>query len=73
MRGPGSNLWDLRLTKNTRLHERLNLRFLTEFFNAWNHPSFGNPATTLGTSTFGTIRSTVSNARIIQFGLKFEY
>jgi len=73
MRGPGSNLWDLRISKITAIHERLHLRFLTEFFNVWNHPAFGNPATTLGTATFGTIRSTVSNARIAQFALKLEY
>ena len=24
---------------------RANLRFLAEFFKAWNHASFGNPAT----------------------------
>ncbi len=73
MRGPGSNLWDARITKVTALHEDLKLRFLIEFFNAWNHPAFGNPATNLSTATFGTIGATRSNARIIQFGLKLEY
>jgi outer membrane receptor protein involved in Fe transport len=73
MRGPGANLWDARISKVTPLHERLNLRFLTEFFNVWNHPAFANPATNLSTATFGTITSTVSNARIIQFALKLEY
>ena len=73
MRGPGANLWDARISKSTPLHERVNLRFLTEFFNVWNHPAFGNPATVLGTATFGTIRSTASNARIVQFALKLEY
>jgi hypothetical protein len=73
MRGPGSNLWDIRVSKVTPFQERWRLRFITEFFNAWNHPSFGNPATVLNTPTFGTIRSTLSNARIIQFALKLEY
>jgi hypothetical protein len=73
MRGPGSNLWDIRVSKVTPFSERWRLRFITEFFNAWNHPSFGNPATVLNTPTFGTIRSTLSNARIIQFALKLEY
>jgi hypothetical protein len=73
MRGPGANLWDTRISKVTRLRERINLRFLTEFFNVWNHPAFANPATNLSTATFGTITSTVSNARIIQFALKLEY
>jgi len=73
MRGPGVNLWDMRISKLTPLREQLKLRFLSEFFNFWNHPAFGNPATTLGTATFGTITSTVSNARIVQFALKLEY
>ena len=73
LRGPGSNLWDARISKITRVRERVNLRFLAEFFNLWNHPAFGNPANTLGTATFGTIRSTVSNARIAQLAIKLEY
>jgi hypothetical protein len=73
LRGPGSNLWDVRISKITPLHEGVSLRFLTEFFNAWNHPAFAIPARTLGTATFGTISSTLYNARIIQFGLKLEY
>jgi hypothetical protein len=73
IRGPGANLWDTRLTKLTALRERLNLRFLAEFFNTWNHAAFGNPGTVLDTAAFGTIRSTLSNARIVQFGLKLEF
>jgi outer membrane receptor protein involved in Fe transport len=73
LRGPGSNLWDARISKITALRERVKLRFLAEFFNLWNHPAFGNTANTLGTATFGTIRSTVSNARIAQLAIKLEY
>jgi hypothetical protein len=73
MRGPGANLWDARISKVLPIGESVNLRFLTEFFNLWNHPAFANPATNLSTATFGTITSTVSNARIIQFALKLEY
>lgn len=61
------------ISKITPLREGLNLRFLTEFFNVWNRAAFANPATNLFTATFGTITSTVSNARIIQFALKLEY
>jgi len=72
-RGPASNLFDFRLSKSTPVRERVSLKFLAEFFNLFNHPSFGNPATNLSTTTFGTIRSTLSNARIAQFALKVEY
>lgn len=73
IRGPGANLWDTRLTKLTALREGLNLRLLAEFFNTWNHAAFGNPGSVLDTPAFGTIRSTTSNARIVQFGLKLEF
>ena len=72
-RGPGSNLFDFRIAKSTPLREQVSLKFLTEFFNLFNHASFSNPGTNLSTGTFGTIRSTLSNARIIQFALKVEY
>jgi hypothetical protein len=63
----------MRLSKLTTLHESLRLRFLAEGFNVWNHAAFGNPGSVLDTAAFGTIRSTLSNARIIQLGLKLEF
>jgi outer membrane receptor protein involved in Fe transport len=73
IRGPGAHLWDTRLSKVTALRESLRLRFLAEAFNTWNHPAFGNPSSVLDTAAFGTIRTTLSNARIIQLGLKLEF
>jgi outer membrane receptor protein involved in Fe transport len=73
VRGPGAHLWDMRLSKVTALHETLRLRFLAEAFNAWNHAAFGNPGSVLDTAAFGTIRTTLSNARIVQLGLKLEF
>jgi hypothetical protein len=40
MRGPGINNWDLALFKNFRVHERANLQFRSEFYNAFNHTQF---------------------------------
>jgi hypothetical protein len=73
IRGPGANLWDMRLAKLTTIRENLRLRFLAEAFNTWNHAAFGNPNSVLDTAPFGTIRSTLSNARIIQLGLRLEF
>jgi hypothetical protein len=73
VRGPGAHLWDTRVTKLTTVREGVNLRFLCEAFNLWNHAAFGNPGSVLDTPAFGTIRSTLSNARIVQFGLKLEF
>jgi hypothetical protein len=40
--GPGFNNWDLAAIKNTKIVERLNFQLRGEFFNAWNHESFGS-------------------------------
>ena len=39
--GPGFNNWDLAAIKNTKIVERLTLQLRGEFFNAFNHESFG--------------------------------
>lgn len=74
-RGPDQNSTDLALIKRTHigfLREGSNLEFRSEFVNAFNHPNFSNPTTTVGTG-FGTITSLSVNARIIQFALKLNF
>ena len=75
--GPGIAKWDMVLTKNTPLTERVNLQFRSEFFNLWNRANFGNPtaavfdARTRGVNpAIGRITSTSTISRQIQFGLK---
>ena len=70
--GPGTNNWDLMLAKNFR-KEGLNVEFRTEFFNAFNHPSFNQPNKFLDATAFGTITSTLLENRQIQFGLKIKF
>ncbi|PYS03248.1 MAG: hypothetical protein DMG16_06250, partial [Acidobacteria bacterium] len=70
--GPGTNSWDLMLAKNFR-KEGLNVQFRTEFFNAFNHPSFNQPNKYFDATSFGTITSTLLENRQIQFGLKINY
>lgn len=75
--GPGQNNSDIAIIKRTPvgfLGENGNIEFRTEFFNAFNHPQFGNPGTnaTAG-ATFGVISTTSVNPRIIQFGLKVNF
>lgn len=69
VRQPGTANLDFSVIKNTRLHERTSLQFRAEFFNFTNHPAFGSPGTTFGTSSFGVIGS-AGDARIVQLGLK---
>jgi hypothetical protein len=59
--------------KDTAFRERYRIEFRSEFFNAFNHPSFGQPNLTVGSASFGIIRSQRTSPREIQFGLKFYW
>ena len=78
LRGPGINNFDFAVFKRTQMGERMGIEFRTEFFNLFNHPYFGMPATGLGAPLFGVVNSTVqggvaSPERLIQFALKFVF
>jgi hypothetical protein len=49
------------------------MQFRAEFFNILNHPTFGTPGGTLGSSNFGIISNTQSAEREMQFGLRFMF
>jgi hypothetical protein len=72
MRGPNMINFDFTLAKNFNLSERRYFQFRTEFFNAFNRANFGPPDISRDSNGFGQIL-TASNARIIQFGLKFYF
>ena len=62
--------------KNTRvggIHENATLQIRAEFFNAFNHPQFNNPVTSITLPTFGQITSTSVNPRLIQFAMKYVF
>jgi hypothetical protein len=72
--GPGQHNWDLALSKMTKVAEGQTIQFRAEFFNAFNHPNFANPALQRNTpGTFGTITATSGNPRIIQFALRYQF
>ncbi len=72
MRGPGLVNFDYTLAKDFQVTEGKRFQFRTEFFNAFNHANFGPPNIARDSSGFGQILS-ASNARIIQFALKFYF
>jgi len=72
--GPGQFNWDFSIIKDTRIKEKAQVQFRTEFFNLFNHAQFANPAAAVSTpSTFGQITATTVNPRIMQFALKFSF
>jgi hypothetical protein len=64
---------DFSTFKDFRFTEKRALEFRSEFFNILNHPIFGQPNTTVGTPSFGTITATRVDSREIQFALKLIY
>ena len=70
--GPGINQWDVSFIKRNRISERFSLEFRAQFFNVFNHPSFGLPAATVGTGDYGQITG-AGTPRDIQFGLKLDF
>lgn len=75
VRGPGQANLDASLMKQFRLPawEAARLEFRAEFFNALNHPQFGNPNLTYGQASFGQILTTSVNPRVIQFAMKLGF
>jgi hypothetical protein len=53
--GPPINSTDMGIDKNWSLAEGVHLQFRWEMFNAFNHPDFGVPVSTVGASNFGKI------------------
>jgi len=77
--GPGVNQWDLALLKSIPINENHKISFRAEFFNFFNRPHFGNPATNISSSSFGRITSPMNRdigtgtPRQIQFMLRYAF
>jgi hypothetical protein len=74
--GPGQANLDLALAKSVFFnwpHEKSSLQFRAEFYNALNHPQFGNPDSNFTSPTFGVISNTSVNARVAQLALRFTF
>jgi hypothetical protein len=75
LRQPGQAQADLSLVKNTRIKERFEHQFKLEMFNAFNHPQFSGPGSTIGTASAGVISSLLYNTpmRQIQLAMKLSF
>ncbi len=70
--GPGTQNWDLAFIKRANIGTRITTEFRGELFNAFNHPNFGLPSATVGTSDIGIISSS-SGPRDIQLAVKVSF
>ncbi len=71
--GPRYDNFDVNLSKNFPIYERLNLQFRSEFFNIFNHAHLSNPDDTFTDGTFGKILTSAAPGRQIQFALKLLF
>jgi hypothetical protein len=72
--GPGSIQFDAAFSRrfNLKGESRFKLDFRADFFNIMNHGNWGNPTTSIASSTFGQITS-FSAPRNIQMALKLYF
>ncbi|MFB3902689.1 MAG: carboxypeptidase regulatory-like domain-containing protein [Acidobacteriota bacterium] len=71
--GPGVQLWDIGVIKNFPVKDKYNVQFRWEMFNAFNHPSFGQPSGGHSlTPNAGRIYS-ASRGREMQAALRFSF
>jgi hypothetical protein len=76
VRQPGARDVSMSLFKEFNLgmiREGMRLEFRAESFNTFNHPHFNGPDSTVGSSNFGIITSTVNTARELQLALKLYF
>jgi hypothetical protein len=77
--GPGFANTDFSIRKTTKITERVSHEFRFEAFDLFNHPNFGQPGRTVGTSSFGVITSTrfptgdSGSSRQLQFAMKLVF
>ena len=73
---PGQFNWDISINKETKvggLREGARVTFRADFFNAFNHPQFGEPANDTSFPNFGVITSASVSPRIVQFAVKYIF
>jgi outer membrane receptor protein involved in Fe transport len=67
--GPALSQTDMVVAKKTRISERFDTEFRSEFYNLFNHTQFENPDGNFSNATFGQILK-ARDPRVLQFGLK---
>ncbi len=76
LRQPGTNLASMSFFKEfslSKFREGMRMEFRAESFNTFNHPQFAGPDTTVGSSTYGQITSTINSSRELQVALKLYF
>jgi hypothetical protein len=72
-RGPGMTMFDAALLKSFRTKEGQRFEFRLEAQNAFNHPVFGDPNGSFGSTSFGQITGMKVGNRNVQLGFKYYF
>ncbi|MGO8720174.1 MAG: TonB-dependent receptor domain-containing protein [Acidobacteriaceae bacterium] len=64
---------DTSMIKNTSITTTMMLQLRAEFFNVFNHPTFGEPVNEITASGFGLSSGTATSERQMQFGARFVF
>jgi hypothetical protein len=70
VRGPSYRDVDFSLIKHTHLAEKVDMEFRAEIFNLTNSPAFSQPNGSFGSAAFGTITTTTTDPRVVQFAVR---
>jgi hypothetical protein len=72
VRGPAYRDVDIALVKNMSLPLETSLQFRAEMFDITNTPAFSPPNGSFGSAAFGSITSTTTDPRVMQFALRLS-
>ena len=72
VRGPAYRDLDFAAVKHTRLTEGTDVEFRGEIFNLTNTPAFSQPNGSFGSAAFGSITSTTTEQRVVQFAIRLS-
>ena len=72
-RSPGIQIFDAVLIKDIAVRDGQRLEVRIEAQNVLNHPIFGDPNTSFGSTAFGQITGTKVGPRQMMLGFKFPF
>lgn len=72
-RGPAQVSEDFGIMKDTRITERVKLRFRADFFNAFNRAGRGDPDTDTASDTFGKITGPQQGPRFVMLSMRIDF
>jgi Carboxypeptidase regulatory-like domain len=73
LRGDDTSIGNFALFKETKITERMQLRFRVEMFNVFNHPNKGVPDVFIDDAIFADPNEVESGRRTIQFGMQLIF